>query len=142
MATGREKGSVDVGPFTKIPNRLFGSGMARELKASATLLYVALCEGANRKGSNKFKASDNALASETNLSTRTICDARKRLIERSLISCDREKGQSYFYTLSVPPLKWVPLAERRREKLKPRAYHAHKATDKPKSEPQHSSKNC
>ncbi len=107
MAPGKPRGSVNIGPFTKIPHKLFGSGTARDLKPSATLFYVALCEHANRNSSNTFKASDNALASETNLSTRTICDARKRLIERKLISCAREEGQSYFYTLNAPSLKWV-----------------------------------
>jgi hypothetical protein len=128
MASGKLKGSVEIGHYTKIPNKLFGSGTARDLKPSATLLYVALCEHANRNSSNRFKASDNALASDTTLSTRTICNARKRLIERELIACTRAEGQSYFYTLPVPSLKWVPLAERLRTKLKPRAYHAQTAT--------------
>lgn len=127
---------VEIGGFTKIPNKFFGSGTARMLKPSASLLYVALCEHANRDGKNTFKTSDNALASETTLSTRTICDARKRLIEKGLISCTREKGQSYFYTILSPSLKWVPLAERRRVKLKPRALHAPRTARVPdKSEP-------
>lgn len=129
------KGSVDIGPFTKIPNRLFSSGMARTLKTSATLLYVAICDHANRKGSNTFKASDKALASDTNLSPRTICDARKRLIEKGLVTCTREEGQSYIYTLPVPSLSWVRMAERPRTKLKPRAYHARKTTGSDEQQP-------
>ena len=123
------KGSVDIGPFTKIPNRLFSSGMARTLKPSATLLYVAICDHANRKGSNTFKVCDKALASDTNLSPRTICDARKRLIENEAITCTREEGQSYVYTLLVPSWNWLPVAKRPRSKLKPRAYHALKTTE-------------
>jgi hypothetical protein len=121
-----EKHSVDIGQFTKIPNRLFSSGTARDLKPSATLLYVALCDHANRNGSNTFKASDKALASDTTLSPRTICDARKKLIEKKMIAITREKGQSYFYTLPIPELDRVPLAKRPRLKLQPRAYHARK----------------
>jgi len=124
----RERGSVEIGGFTKIPNRLFTSGMAGTLRSSATLLYVALCDHANRNGSNTFKASDKALASDTTLSPRTISDARKRLIENELIIVAREKGQSYFYTLTVQKLDWVPLAKRPRAKLSPRAYHAQTAT--------------
>jgi hypothetical protein len=124
MPSGKPKGSVDIGRFTKIPNRLFGSGTARNLKPSATLLYVALCDHANRNGSNTFKASDRALESDTTLSTRTICDARKRLREKGLITCTRAEGQSYVYTLPVPSWSWVPVAERPRMKLKPRAYRA------------------
>jgi hypothetical protein len=132
MASGKPKGSVKIGPYTQIPNRLFGSGTARDLKPSATLIYVALCDHANRHGSNTFKASDNALASDTTLSPRTICDARKRLIENGLITCTREEGQSYVYTLVVPSWNWIPVAKRPRTKLKPRAY---KTTGSDKPEP-------
>jgi hypothetical protein len=135
MAHGKPKGSVDIGPFAKIPNRLFGSGTARDLKPSPTLIYVALCDHANRNSSKTFKASDKALASDTALSPRTICDARKRLIEKGLITCTRAEGQSYVYTLTVPSWDWIPVAERPRTKLKPRAYHARKTTDPNKPEP-------
>lgn len=134
MAVGKPKGSVNIGPFTKIPNRLFGSGTARNLKPSATLLYIALCDHANRNGNNKFKTSDSALGADTTLSARTICDARKRLLEKGLITCTREDGQSYVYTLSVPSWSWVPMAERPRTQLKPRAYHARRAAGEDKSE--------
>ena len=109
--------------------------MARALRPSATVLYVALCENANRKGSNTFKASDKALASETTLSTRTIRDARIRVIEKGLITVERGTGQSYTYTLSVPSLEWVPLAERPRGKLKPRGHRGHPNTISDKDGP-------
>ena len=115
---------VDIGPYTKIPNKFFGSGMAAHLRPSAGYFYLALCEHANRNSSNTFKASDKALASDTGLGTRTICDARKKLIEYGLISCKREKGQSHGYTLLKFSLEWKPLKERHRRKLKPRALHA------------------
>ncbi len=124
MSIGPTIGSVEIGPFTKIPNRLFGSGMARMLKPSATLLYLALCDHGNRHGDNIFKASDRALASDTTLSPRTICNARKRLVESGLITCAREQGQSYSYVLLVPTLTWKPMAERQRPKLSPRGYYA------------------
>lgn len=123
-----ETGKVDVGPYTKIPNRFFGSGMAAKLGCSASLVYLALCEHANRHSSNTFKASDRALASETGLGTRTICDARKRLCERGLISISRLEGQSYTYTICKPSLEWVPLAQRLRTKRKPRALYTLRAT--------------
>jgi hypothetical protein len=119
-----EKGTVDVGPYTKIPNRFFGSSTAAKLGCSASLVYLALLEHANRNSSNTFKASDQALASETGLGTRTICDARKRLCEHSLISIYRPEGQSYTYTICKPSLEWIPLAQRPRAKRKPRALHA------------------
>ncbi len=98
--------------------------MAAKLGPSATLLYVALCDHANRGSSNTFKASDKALASDTGIATRTICNARKRLSEHGLITFYRPEGQSYTYTLCKPSLQWVSLAERVRVKRKPRAFHA------------------
>src|SRR5271169_6134004 len=81
---------VDIGPYTRIPNRFFGSGMAARLGPSAGYIYLALCEHANRNSNRTFKASDKALASETAIAPRTICNARKRLIEYGLVSCKRE----------------------------------------------------
>jgi hypothetical protein len=115
---------VDIGPYTQIPNRFFGSGMAARLGPSAGFIYLALCDHANRNGDVSFKASDKALASETTIAPRTICNARKKLIEYGLISCKREKGQSHVYTLLKPSWEWKPLKERHRRTLKPRALHA------------------
>jgi hypothetical protein len=116
--------AVEIGGFTKIPRTFFGSGMAARLGRSASLLYIALCEYTNRNSSLSFKTSDKALASETTIAPRTIIDARKKLIESGLISCQREKGQSYVYTLKALTLAWKPLKERLRQPQKPRAYHA------------------
>jgi hypothetical protein len=112
--------TVKIGGFTKIPSKFFGGGMARELKPSAALIYLALCEHANRNSSNSFKVSDRAISSETTFASGTICDARKKLVENGLITCTRAEGQSHSYTLTDPKLKWVPLADRPRVKLRPR----------------------
>ena len=84
------------------PNRFFGSGMAARLGPSAAFIYLALCDQANRNSNVSFKASEKALASETTIAPRTICNARKKLIEFGLISCKREKGRSHVYTLLKP----------------------------------------
>jgi Helix-turn-helix domain len=118
---------IDIGPYTQIPNRFFGSGMAARLGPSAGYVYLALCEHANRNGDLSFKASDKALASETTIAPRTISNARKKLIEYGLISSEREKGQSHTYTLLKPSWEWKPLKERLRRTLKPRALHASRA---------------
>ena len=115
---------VDIGPFSKIPNKFFGSGWAAALGSSTSLIYLALCEHANRNDSISFKASDRALAADTGLSPRTICDARKRLIENKFVLCMRQDGQSYTYTLHNPNLTWVPIKQRPRPKRKARALHA------------------
>ncbi len=112
---------VEIGQFTKIPNRFFSSGTASKIGQSASLLYLALCENANRNGENTFSASDRALASETGLSPRTIRDARITLAETGLIRSSREPGRSYVYTLLPLELKWVRLENRPRQKQRPRA---------------------
>ena len=119
---------VEIGPYSKIPCKFFSSGMASNLGPAASLVFLALCEHANRHGDNSFKASDKALASETGYSPRKICDARKRLIERRLISCSRQEGQSYVYTLTSYSFIWVQLEDRLRKKRKPRAISALRAS--------------
>ena len=123
------KKSLGIGPFAKVPNRYFGSGMARKVGPSASLLYFALCEIANRDRdhTNTFKGSDKALASETGLSPRTIRNVRIKLLENGLVECRRENGQSYTYTLLPQELPWVPRADRPRQKRKPRAMAARRA---------------
>ena len=115
---------VDIGPYTTIPNRFFGSGIAARLGPTASLFYVVLCDFANRNGSNTFKVSDKVLAADTGIAPRTICDARKRLMEHQLISCVRPNGQSYTYTIPKPSLNWSSFKERPRPKQRPRAIHA------------------
>ena len=126
MPAKDEKHSVDIGQFTKIPNRLFSSGTARDLKPSATLLYVALCDHANRNGSNHSRLPTRHSHLDTTLSPRTICDARKKLDRKETDCRHARKGPSYFYTLTVQKLDRVPLPKRPRLKLQPRAYHARK----------------
>jgi hypothetical protein len=118
--------NVEIGFFTKIPNKFFGSGMAHQLGVSASVIYLALCEHANRNGSNTFKVSDRAIESDTGSSSRTISNARKRLIEYKLIDCNRDKGESFEYTILAQEFQWVPEKHRRRVKREPRAYHAKK----------------
>ncbi len=123
--TGRR--GVDLGLYTMIPSKFFGSGTALALGKSAALLFVALCEHANRVGQNTFHASDRALASDTGLSERTICDARTKLVEHGLVKIQRGMGQIHTYTIPKLAFVWVPIAERPRKRRQPRAYAARRA---------------
>jgi hypothetical protein len=118
---------VQIGLYSQIPCKFFSSGTAASLGPAASLVFLALCENANRHGKNMFKASDKALASETGYSPRKICDARKRLIEKKLISCSRHDGESYDYTLFSYSFDWVRLEDRLRKKRKPRALYSSRA---------------
>jgi hypothetical protein len=126
--------SVDIGLFAKFPNKFFGSGMARKLGPSASLLYIALCENANRNRdrSNTFGARDRDLAWETGLSPRTIRNVRIKLSENRLVEYRREPGQKYTYTLLRQELKWFKPAERPpRQTLRPRGMAAARAKLEP-----------
>ena len=121
--------SVDIGLFARFPNTFFGSGMARKLGPSASILYFALCENANRNRvpSNTFKASDKSLASETGLGPRTIRNIRTKLYENRLVEYSREPGERYTYTLLRQELKWLTRSERPRLKRRPRGNAALRA---------------
>jgi len=112
---------VNIGPFSRFPNRFFGSGLAAKLGPTAALLYLALCDHANRAGSNKFKVSDRALAADTGIAERTILEARKAVLTSGLITCERQPGKSHEYTLASPALEWKGQKERPRQRKKPRA---------------------
>ena len=124
MPVKQRRQPIEIGPYARFPNKFFGSGMAARLGPSAGYIYLALCDHANRHGDISFSASDKALASDTRIAPRTICNARKKLIEYGLISCEREKGRSHVFTLLKPSWDWKPLKERYRRTLEPRAYHA------------------
>jgi hypothetical protein len=112
---------VEIGPFSKMPSKFFGSGTAAELGNSAALFYLALCEHANRNNGNTFKASDLALASDTGMGERSFSTFRQKLLKKGLISCQRDKGQSFTYTLQPQDLLWGGgIGERPRQKRKAR----------------------
>lgn len=128
--------TVEIGPWFKMPNNIFRSGTAAKLGKMETLLYAALCEFANGEGENTFRASDKQLASVTGIGTRTICDARKKLLEEHLIEClPRPKGQTFTYKLCPVSLRFMRLEERVRRKDRPRALHG-RSTSAISAEPQ------
>jgi hypothetical protein len=127
---------VDIGPFTQIPNRLFASGTAAKIGPSATTFYAALCERANRKGSNTFSASDRSFESDTGLSPRTLRDLRPILSQYCLITLERKNGRSYTYTILRPPaMEYIGIGDRLREKRRPRAYSVRASTFPEKNHP-------
>ena len=124
LSAPQKANGVDVGPrFFMVPGQLFGSGLAQTLGSTATLLYVALWENANRqkRPSNTFGTTVRKLSSETGLGPRTIRDARNRLIEKGLLRCTRGAGEKFEYTLLPQNLKWTPVDERPRALKRPRA---------------------
>jgi len=132
LERGRGERSLDIGLFARFPNKFFGSGLARKIGPSASVLYLALCETANRGNgrNNIFTARDKSLAWETGLSPRTIRNLRAKLIENGLVKLSQEPGQNYTYTLLRQELKWFKNAERPpRQKQRPRGMAARRAKE-------------
>lgn len=132
----RKSDGVDIGGFFKVPNRLFGSGLAAKLGVSVTVVYVSLCDAANRKSSLSFSVSDETLSANTGLGKSTIRSARKTLVEVGLITYTMKAGSSAEYWLKTPELKWTPIKDRKRPPKKPRgrAFEAAALTVPPQSE--------
>lgn len=135
-AAERKSDGVDIGGFFKVPNRLFGSGLAAKLGVSVTVVYVSLCDVANRKGSRSFSVSDETLSADTGLGKSTIRSARKTLAEAGLISYAMNAGSSAEYSLKTPEMKWNPVKNRKRTPKKPRgrAFEAAAVRVHPQSE--------
>ncbi len=76
-------GVIQIGAFSKIPNKFFGSGTAARIGPSASIMFLALFEVANRKGASSFSISDRTLAADTGVATRTIVEARNGFWRRS-----------------------------------------------------------
>lgn len=118
---------VNIGDFFKVPNKFFGSGLAAKLGSSTAIVYTALCECANRawpRSSDKFSISDRSLAADTGLSPRTIGKARRSLVAARLVTCERERGCSFTYTLLPQAFKPVSRQLRQRQKRRPRAHQS------------------
>jgi DNA-binding transcriptional ArsR family regulator len=123
----KRAGRVELGPYFTVPKVLIQSGIAGRIGPYATVVYIALCEHANRgkrEDQNTFSVSDRALAADTGIAERTIRNHRTKLVEQGLISCRRDTGQSYIYTILLLPSEWVPIKDRPRKKRKRRALHA------------------
>ena len=115
---------VEIGPsWYKMPNNLFRSGTAAKVGKMASLMLSALCEFANGEGENTFRVSDKQIASVTGIGPRTVCDARKRLIEFGFVECKRDRGQMYTYTLLPQTMRSMRLEDRVRRKDRPRGMY-------------------
>jgi hypothetical protein len=128
-AVAKRAGRVELGPYFIVPKGLIQGGIAGRIGPHATAVYIALCEHANRgnrEDQNTFSVSDRALAADTGVAERTIRDIRTKLIEKHLIMCEREAGQSYSYTLLPLTNTFIRIEERPRQIKRRRALHAQK----------------
>jgi hypothetical protein len=116
--TSKPTEAVDIGPYFKMPYRLFSSGLGAKLGQSAGWLYTALCSYANDNSSLTFSVSNRTLQTDTGMSPRTIGTAKKVLREQGLIEYSPKAGSKDQYTLKKLELERVKREERPTKKRK------------------------
>lgn len=118
--TSGQANTADIGPYFRMPYRLFSSGLGAKLGPSAGWLYAALCSYANDHSSLTFSVSNKTISSDTGMSARTIGEAKRELRERCLIEYSSKPGSRDQFTLKRPELERIKRGERTIAKKKPR----------------------
>jgi hypothetical protein len=114
------------GGYARMPYNLHRSGIAARIGPDAVALYAGLLDQANRNSSTRFKVADRKLAANTGISTRTILELRKVLIEAGLVKYTVERGYSGVYELLPLNAIEVPIKDRPLRKKRPRGRSAGK----------------
>lgn len=84
------------------PHFVIRSGVWAEMKPSEQSLYVCLLHESERCSTREIQRTDSSVCLLTGLSSRTLCNARKKLQERGLLVCRRAHGNIYIYTICNP----------------------------------------
>jgi len=85
--------------YSGFPPEIFEDGLVPQMQNTAFRLYIFLCRSSDRKSSLQFAVFDKEICQQTGSSPRALCSARNELKRFGLISCDRDPGGSYTYSL-------------------------------------------
>ena len=88
--------------FFGVPQFVIRSGLWARMKPSEQSLYIALCHDSERYCTRELRRSDAEMLKLTGLSSRTLCNARKRLPELGLAHYHLQPGGKHVYTLLNP----------------------------------------
>lgn len=94
--------SVMFPKYFGMPHAVIRSGLWAKMKPSEQSLYVALMHDSERYRTRALERSDAQIRELAGLSSRALCDARKKLQERGLICCERGLGNVYRYAICNP----------------------------------------
>jgi len=78
------------------------SGQWKEMRPGEKDLYVYLMEQSERRCTRQLRVRDADIEEVVGIAPRTLCNARKKLQERGLISCCRGEGGKYEYLICDP----------------------------------------
>jgi hypothetical protein len=88
--------------FFGVPQAVVRLGIWAEMKPTEQSLYICLMHDSERYKTRELRRTDAELSTLSGLSSRSFCNARKKLQERRLFVCKRGSGNSYVYTLCDP----------------------------------------
>jgi len=88
--------------FFGVPQAVIRSGTWAQMKPTEQSLYIGLLHESERYRTRELQRTDAQLCQLTGLSSRSFCNARKKLQEHRLFLYKRGRGNSYIYTLCNP----------------------------------------
>jgi hypothetical protein len=88
--------------FFGVPQAVIRSGTWPEMKPTEQSLYICLLHESERCSTRELLRTDAQMGKLTKLSSRSFCNARKKLKERGLLLYRRGAGNTYIYTLCNP----------------------------------------
>ncbi len=105
------------------------SGVWGQMKPGEKDLYIYLLEESERRCTRKLVVTDAQIRNGVRTASRTLCNARKKLQERGLISCRPVVGNRYEYVICdpktgkpYPGLPTDPIVVPKRSRSKTSAY--------------------
>jgi hypothetical protein len=94
--------TVMIDRFFGLPQQIVKSGLWKKMLPGEKDLYIFLMEESERCCTRQMCCTDAQITKSVGVSKRTLCNARKKLQERGLISCARHQGNKYMYTICDP----------------------------------------
>lgn len=88
--------------FFGLPQQVLRSGLWKVMRPGEKDLYVFLMAESERCCSRQLGCTDKEIAERVGVKARTLCNARKKLQERGLITCVRQRGNRYQYVICDP----------------------------------------
>jgi hypothetical protein len=88
--------------FFGMHQQIVRSGLWRHMKPGEKDLYVYLMYKSERYRNRELTCTDREITEAVGTASRTLCNARKKLIEQGLIKCERSAGGKYRYVICDP----------------------------------------
>lgn len=99
MRCARNQMTVMFDRFFGVPQQIIRSGLWAKMKPTEQSVYICLLHESERYRSRELARTDYQLREIVGVSSRALCNARKKLVERRLVQCVRRTGNVYVYTL-------------------------------------------